>query len=82
MVLGVEAIRDKAYFEETCEKIIRTTYRKARASGDKNVYFIAGKTYFKKDRENCMVDGCHPNDLGFWCMANAYGAVVEKLLKK
>lgn len=51
------------------EKIIRTTYKKARANGDNNVYFIAGRTFFKKDRENCMIDGCHPNDLGFYLMA-------------
>ena len=51
------------------EKIIRSTYRKALAKGDKNVYFIAGKTFFPRDKENCMVDGCHPNDLGFYLMA-------------
>ena len=60
------------------EKIIRTTYRKARANGDKNVYFIAGKSYFKEDRENCMVDGCHPNDLGFYLMAKkVYKKMIE-----
>ena len=62
----------------TREKIIRSTYRKARAKGDKNVYFIAGKTYFKKDRENCMIDGCHPNDLGFYLMAKKiYKKMIE-----
>lgn len=52
------------------EAVIRKSYRKARATGDKNVYFIAGKTLFDKDdRINCTVDGTHPNDLGFYRMA-------------
>lgn len=60
------------------EKIIRATYRKARSNGDKNVYFLAGKTFFPKDKENCMVDGCHPNDLGFYLMAKKiYKKMIE-----
>ena len=60
------------------EKIIRATYKKARANGDNNVYFVAGKTFFPVDRENCMVDGCHPNDLGFYLMAKKiYKKMVE-----
>ena len=60
------------------EKISRATYRKARANGDENVYFIAGKTYFTADRENCMIDGCHPNDLGFYLMAKKiYKKMIE-----
>ncbi|MBQ7369945.1 MAG: hypothetical protein IJW58_03120 [Clostridia bacterium] len=58
------------------ERVIRETYKKAKALGDENVYFLAGKTlYGKKDRENCSVDSCHPNDLGFYRMA-------EKIYKK
>ena len=60
------------------EKIIRTTYRMAKANGDQNVYFIAGKTFFPKDRVNCLVDGCHPNDLGFYLMAKKiYKKMIE-----
>ncbi len=52
------------------ESIIRNTYKKARVNGDENVYFLAGKTFYgKKDRENCAVDRCYPNDLGFYKMA-------------
>ena len=51
-------------------KVIKETYVKAKKSGDKNVYFISGKQLFvKNDRENCTVDGCHPNDLGFYRIA-------------
>ena len=61
------------------ENIIRNTYKKARASGDKNVYFLAGRTFYgKTDRENCSVDRCHPNDLGFYYMAKGiYKKIIE-----
>jgi lysophospholipase L1-like esterase len=50
--------------------VIRRTYDNAVAAGDRNVYFIHGKTLFgKKDRDACTVDGCHPNDFGFMRMA-------------
>ncbi len=50
--------------------IIHDTYENARKSGDKNVYFVDGATLFgHHEREACTVDGCHPNDLGFYRMA-------------
>ncbi|MGN1061567.1 MAG: SGNH/GDSL hydrolase family protein [Candidatus Scatosoma sp.] len=63
-------------------EIIRATYEAALKNGDKNVYFVDGRTFFPDDiRERCLVDGCHPTDLGFYCMAKSIGAVVEKLLE-
>jgi lysophospholipase L1-like esterase len=60
---------------------IRRTYENARASGDRNVYFIDGETYFgRKDREACTVDGCHPNDLGFMRMAETIYPVLQNIL--
>lgn len=51
-------------------KIIRDTYTKAKRSGDKNVYFLSGKLFYKKDaRWNFSVDGCYPTDFGFYKMA-------------
>ena len=59
-------------------EVIKQSYLKAKENGDKNVYFIDGKTLFGvKDRENCMVDGSHPNDLGFYRMAK----VIDKTLR-
>ena len=61
------------------EKIIRETWKKAQAAGDKNVYFLPGRLLFgKKDRENCTVDSCHPNDLGFYRMAKK---IYKKLIE-
>lgn len=63
-------------------EIIRATYECALKSGDKNVYFVDGRMFFPEEiRERCLVDGCHPTDLGFYYMAKSIGAVVEKLLK-
>lgn len=59
--------------------IIRATYENAVASGDKNVYFIDGGEAFKlAGYADCTVDGCHPNDLGFYCMAQAVIKVIEE----
>ena len=62
--------------------VILNTYNNAVKAGDKNVYFINGKDLFTdKDRDACTVDGCHPNDLGFYRMAKAIAPVVKKALE-
>ncbi len=67
--------------DEDRRAIIRATYEKAIAEGDRNVYFIDGETLFEGEwRDSCTVDGCHPNDLGFSRMANVIGSVVGPLL--
>ncbi len=63
-------------------EIIRDTYESALKKGDKNVYFVDGRNFFPEEiRERCLVDGCHPTDLGFYFMAMAIGPVVAKLLR-
>ncbi len=63
--------------------VIENTYNNAIAAGDKNVYIIDGRKIMDPIGDNGgTVDGCHPNDLGFYFMAEAIGAVVEKVLKK
>lgn len=62
-------------------EVIRRTYTNAVADGDKNVYFLDGETFFGGlGRDMCTVDGCHPNDLGFYRMAEAVYAVLAKIL--
>ena len=64
-------------------EVILRTYQNARNAGDENVYFVDGDLIYAQVGEDlCTVDGCHPNDLGFWCMANAIGEALEKALKK
>lgn len=62
-------------------QIIMATYERARAEGDKNVWFVDGsKMYPPEFREVCSVDGCHPNDIGFMFMSNAFEAALKKAL--
>lgn len=57
--------------------IIFESYQKAKALGDNHVYFLDGAELFgNEDRISCTVDGCHPNDLGFYRMAKR---IYEKL---
>ena len=79
MVSRPDVNNDKKW--ELRAEIIKTTYENAIAAGDKNVMFINGKTLFEGDmRDSCTVDGCHPNDLGFYRMAKVIGAAVAKYL--
>ena len=61
--------------------VIIDSYRKAVAAGDRNVYFIDGERLFDGDfYESCTSDGCHPNDLGFYRMAEKIGTVLAQVL--
>ncbi len=64
---------------------VRRTYQNALERGDRNVYFIDGETLFQGyglSDHDCTVDGCHPNDLGFWRMAEKIGAAVRECLRE
>ena len=61
-------------------EIIKTTYHNAIAQGDKNVYLITGQELMQYVKNEGTVDGCHPNDAGFWSMARVLGDFIEKLL--
>ena len=47
----------------------RELIARLRAAGDRNVHFIAGDTLLGDDWDECMMDGCHLNDLGFYRVA-------------
>ena len=62
--------------------VILDTIAKAKAAGDENVYFVDGKEMMAMfGDDGGLVDDCHPNDLGFLCMARAFGEVIGKLLE-
>ncbi|MBE7061892.1 MAG: hypothetical protein E7382_05090 [Clostridiales bacterium] len=64
------------------QKVIRSSYLKAKRSGDNNVYFYNGKNFFNIDnREICTVDMCHPNTLGMYLMAKKLYAKMKKISK-
>ena len=63
--------------------LIENNYKRARAEGDQNVYFVDGSKMFPEAlRDDCTTDGCHPNDLGYHFMANAFEPLLQNLLKK
>lgn len=66
---------------ELRREAIYATYRNAIDAGDKHVYFVDGETLFgNRDRDACTVDGCHPNDLGFYRMYETVLPVLRKAL--
>ena len=61
--------------------IVRETYEYALSTGDKNVYFIDGRTLYPKNLyEHCSVDGTHPADLGFYFFAKRLTPIIKKLI--
>lgn len=67
--------------EYTRRAVIMQTYLNAKNAGDNNVYFVDGSVFFDIfGGDNCTVDNCHPNDLGFMCMATSIGEQLKKVL--
>lgn len=63
--------------------VIMSSYLKARAAGDKNVYFVDGISFNAISHQyETTVDGVHPNDFGFVRMAESIGAVIRHALEK
>lgn len=66
---------------EMRRRIIYETYDYALRQGDKKVFFVDGKNLFDGEHyRNCTKDGCHPNDMGFFRMAEKIGLVIAKAL--
>ena len=80
MISKPDFFRDPSNGEKR-RAVILESYNRACSSGDQNVYFIDGESLFEGDYyESCTSDGCHPNDLGFYRMANKIGAVLAQVL--
>ncbi|MDD6799846.1 MAG: SGNH/GDSL hydrolase family protein [Firmicutes bacterium] len=63
--------------------IIYTTYQNAVKAGDKNVYFLDGSTFYGAwHREDCTMDNCHPNSIGFWLIAQSVYPLLKSILEK
>ncbi len=63
-------------------EIILETVNEAKNAGDNNVYFVDGGDFGKLTyaSDSITVDGCHPNDLGFACMAELIGKTLMEVL--
>lgn len=62
------------------EEVIRATYEYAIENGDKNVYFISGKDLMKISGDDGTADGVHPNDFGFYSMAQGFLPIIKSIL--
>jgi hypothetical protein len=63
-------------------KMIRESYERAVALGDGLVDMMDASEFFgSADPEECLVDTDHPNDLGFYRMAEAMYPKLLRLLK-
>ncbi len=61
--------------------IVKHTWETAVQAGDRHTYFIDGTTMLQLfGGDSGTVDNCHPNDLGFYCMAKALEPVLKAVL--
>jgi len=63
-------------------EVIKETYSEALEDGDENVYFIDGSKLLYGVGKEGLVDGVHPNDLGFVYMANGIAPLLKEILEK
>lgn len=75
-------VADRGFGKENIDKrreVIKKTYENARARGDNNVYFLDGQHFYDDTGpENSTVDGCHPNDLGFFAFYKAVSEIMKE----
>ncbi|MEG2931248.1 MAG: SGNH/GDSL hydrolase family protein, partial [Ruthenibacterium sp.] len=50
--------------------------------GDDRLFFLSGETLLGDDWHECTVDGMHPNDLGFYRIAQALAKPIAALLRQ
>ena len=63
--------------------IVRHTWEAAVQAGDRNVFFLDGtKMLHLFGGDSGTVDNCHPNDLGFYCMAKALEPELKAVLQQ
>ena len=68
----------KAY--EIRNAMIKESYERALSEGDRLVGYMDSKVMMGEDPTACFVDGDHPNDLGFYRMAQGLYPVLASLL--
>jgi lysophospholipase L1-like esterase len=65
---------------EGMRELIRQVAAQRIAAGDRHIEIIEGTDLLGPSRDNGLVDGVHPNDLGFHWMAEGLVARVAKML--
>ena len=68
--------------EEERRRIIRASYDRAIAEGDRRVYYIDGTELLEPGMEDhALVDNCHPADIGFFSMAKRIGPLIRRMIE-
>jgi len=62
-------------------KFIEDIVRQRIKAGDRKLYLVDGATLLGSMRDEAFVDGGHPNDLGFYWMAEGLAPTLRKALK-
>lgn len=68
------------YFRSERRDIIYNSYLQAKSIGDDNVYFWDGSKEFAPYEDYGTVEGCHPNDCGFYGIANSLSKLITGIL--
>ena len=68
-------------FIEAKRAVIRKTYKKLTAARDKNLTLVEEYSLLGPQDADGLVDGSHPNDLGFQLMADRLAPIIAKTLK-
>lgn len=80
-IIMVSAPTISVGFAQERIEVIKNTLNKARQNGDNNVYFVNGLEIFNSvDKSLMTVDGVHPTDFGFFCMAEKIGEVIKEVI--
>lgn len=61
-------------------EVVKSVFEQYKSNGDNNIFFIDGTQIpliFGAD--STTVDNCHPNDLGFMCMARAVENILDSI---
>lgn len=89
MASRTDTPKTTAIREDTLRRrdVVLRTYVNALKRGDEHVKFIDGTEVFKEAAklgvaaDSCTVDGVHPNDLGFACMAKVFGDAIAEMIR-
>ena len=68
--------------EEQRRAVVRASYERALAEGDRRVFFVDGTGLLDPAlADYALVDNCHPTDIGFFSMAKRLGPVIRDMIK-
>lgn len=81
LLLSASQIRFSPRGHGAKRDVVRESYEKRLAAGDRHIHFLDGETlYAGEDWFECTVDRAHPNDLGFYRMAQTLKPILQRLM--